>query len=134
QRSLSPKELGELNAKHPDEMAAVLEDLDGNDKKISTELNKIRPPASKDDTAQQDINLKALGFANSFSLQKDIDAARKKKGEEGGDAVADAAEKQRANIGGDLLSGGDALGPALEDPDEAKLRREKIWKSTDDNF
>ncbi len=136
QRSLTPAELDQLRREHPDELKDVLEDLDGTDRQVSFALNRIKPvdPRARDAAAQEQRNLEALGEANAYGLQHDIDTSRKKRGEEGGDATADAIAGKRATLGNDVLSGGDALSGSFEDPEEARTRRDKLWAATDKSF
>ncbi|NJD11909.1 MAG: hypothetical protein FIB01_16190, partial [Gemmatimonadetes bacterium] len=136
QRSLTPAELDQLNREHPDEMKDIIEDLGGTDRKVSEALNKIKPvdPRSPDAAAVEKANLAALGEANAYGLKEQIDQAREKRGEEGGDATVDMIAGKRQSIGEDVLSGGDALTPALEDRETAATRKDKIWAATDQGF
>ena len=136
QRSLTPAELDQLKTGHTEELAEIIDDLGGTDRKVSEALNRIKPvdPRSPDAAKVEKENLQALGEANAYHLKGEIDKSRGKRGEEGGDATADMLAGKRQTIGDDVLSGGDALTPVLEDWDAAKERKNKIWKATEQGF
>ena len=136
QRSLTPAELDQLRREHPDELKDIIEDLGGTDRKVSEALNRIKPvdPRSPDAATQEKANLEALGVANAYGLKEQIDRSREKRGEEGGDATADMLAGKRQSIGDDVLSGGDALTPMLEDREAAQARKDKIWAATEQGF
>lgn len=136
-RSLTPTQLAELNKNNPEAMKAISKDLDGTDKAIFDSLNKIKSVDGLDGKAREDqeaINLAALGEANAHRLKKSIDDAREKRGESGGDLVVDRISEARLSIGDDVLSGGDAVSAAFEDPDAVKSRQDKLWNATEKGF
>lgn len=136
-RSLTPAQLDQLNNKNSDEMKEIGDDLDGTDKAVFEALNKIKSVEKLQGKAREEqeaINLAALGDANAYRLKKTIDDAREKRGEGGGDLVVDRIIDTRQSIGDDVLSGGDAVSAAFEDPAATKTRQDKLWNATEQGF
>ena len=138
QRSLTPTELEELNRDHKDEMEDIVSDLGGNEEEAARALNTIKGEqkgeTEGDRGKREEANIKALGLANAYGLQTEIDRSRKKKGEAGGDATAEMLATKHQSIGSDVLSGGDPMGAAFVDPDVAEKRRKALWQATNLKF
>ena len=138
QRQLTPTELEELNRDHPEEMEDIVSDLGGNEEKAARALNTIKGEQKgetpKERADREQTNIEALGLANAFGLQVDIDRSREKKGEAGGDATSEMLAGKYESIGSDVLSGGDPMGAAFVDPVASQDRREKLWKATGKSF
>lgn len=139
-RSLSSAELDQLNRSDPAAMKEIGDDLSDTEKQVFNALDKVKPLDNLKGKAlddQKKANREALGEANAIGLQKVIDQAREKKGEAGGDEVVDKVGEFRLALGSDVLSGGDAISPALQDPETAKEREKEqaeLWKATDSQF
>ena len=134
QRSLTPKELEELNEDHKDEMEDIVSDLGGNEEVAARALNEIKGEqkgeTEEQRTAREEANIQHLAKANAYGLQTEIDRSRKKKDEAGGDKTSEMLATKYQSIGSDTLSGGDPMGAAFVDPDVASKRRDAIWKAT----
>jgi hypothetical protein len=138
QRMLTPAELGQLNDKYKDEMEEIVSDLGGNEEKAARALNQIKGE-QKGETKDQrerreEMNIRQLGIANAYGLQHDIDQAREKRGEAGGDKTAEAVGQKYQSMGTDILSGFNPLDAGFEDPDVVAKRKERLWKATGEQF
>ena len=144
QRMLTPTELEELNAEHPDEMEDIVGDLGGNEETAARALNDIKGAKrnekgeiteTEDERKDREAeNIRLLGTANAYGLQQEIDRSREKRGEAGGDATSELVSTKYQSIGNDVLSGGDPMGAAFEDKEASDERRKALWAATGKAF
>jgi hypothetical protein len=132
----SRDELEELNRDHPEEMEDIVAHLGGNGEG-GPALNTIKETVGRDAGTAPGTRAgqyRCAGARQRLRPQVEIDRSREKKGEAGGDATSEMLAGKHQSIGSDVLSGGDPMGAAFEDPVASQDRREKLWKATGKSF
>ena len=122
QRSLSPADLKALKELPGSSAAldAIGADLDGVDRKVFALLRDA------------DVHPENIAAANALRLQQNVDTAREKRGEAGGDETFETIRDAALGAGNDPLSGADPLG--LDDEKVRKDRNADAWKATQEAF